>query len=135
MSETALTRWLAAWPGAALIGVVNGGIREATYGRHLEETRANRLSGISLVTALAIYFWGLQRRWPIPSSGDAAKIGCAWVTLTVAFEFGLGRGIEKRSWGEMLAAYNVVRGEAWPLVLAWIGVGPVVVRRLQGQHE
>jgi hypothetical protein len=131
MSETSMIRWLAAWPGAAIIGVANGAIREATYGRDIDERTANRLSGISLVTALAAYFWNLHRRWPIPSSGDAPKVGAAWVGLTVAFEFGLGRGIEKRSWSEMLAAYNLVKGQTWPLVLAWIGVGPAVARRLQ----
>ncbi|MGE5200116.1 MAG: hypothetical protein ACM3H9_10780 [Rhodospirillaceae bacterium] len=131
MTEGWVIRWMAAWPGAAAIGIANGAIREATYGRQNGEERANRLSGVTLVAALAIYFWNLQRRWPIPSTKDAVKIGAAWATLTVAFEFGFGWGVEKRSWKEMVAAYNVGRGGIWPLVLAWIGVGPTVVRRLQ----
>ena len=128
-------KWLAAWPGAAVIGVVNGGLREATYGRHIDARTANRLSGASLVTALAVYFWTLNRRWPIRSGRDAARIGCAWVALTVVFEFGLGRAIEKRPWSELLGAYNVAEGETWPFVLVWIGVGPAVVRRLQGLSQ
>jgi hypothetical protein len=131
MSESWTTRWLAAWLGAAAIGIANGAIRDATYGGHVDERAAHRLSGLTLVTALALYFWNLHRRWPVPSSGDAAKIGATWVALTIAFEFGFGRGVVKQSWGEMLADYNLAKGRTWPLVLAWIGVGPTVVRRLQ----
>jgi hypothetical protein len=132
MSGAWATRWITAWLGAAAIASVNGAIREATYGKRMEERRAQGFSGISLVGALTLYFWALQRRWPIPSRRGAARIGVAWVALTVAFEFGLGRGVQKQSWDEMLSAYNLAQGQTWPLVLAWIGLGPEVVRRLQG---
>lgn len=125
--------WIAAWPGAAVIGIANGAVREATYGRQIPEEAAGRLSGVSLVAALAVYFWTLHRRWPIPTTGGAARVGAVWVALTTAFEFGFGRGVEKRSWNEMLAAYSLARGETWPLVLTWIGVGPSIVRRLQSR--
>ena len=92
-------------------------------------------AGVSLVAALTLYFWNLQRRWPIPSRRNAAKIGLTWVGLTIAFEFGLGRGVQKQSWSEMLSAYNVANGQTWPFVLAWIGMGPAVVRRLQGSSN
>jgi hypothetical protein len=131
MSDAWATRWIAAWLGAAAIATANGAVREATYGRHLSEQSAQRLSGVSLVAALTLYFWNLQRRWPIPSRGNAAKIGISWVALTIAFEFGLGRGVQKQSWSEMRSAYNVAEGQTWPFVLAWIGFGPEVVRRLQ----
>ena len=124
-------RWIAAWPGAAIIASANGALREAIYAQSLGQKQANRLSGVTLVTALAIYFWKLNRRWPMPSNRAAASIGAAWVGLTVVFEFGLGRGVEKKSWGEMLDAYNLAEGETWPLVLAWIGIGPSLVGRAQ----
>ena len=57
------------------------------------------------------------------------------MALTLAFEFGLGRFVQKQSWGEMLAAYNLAKGETWPIVLTWIGIGPTVVRRLQRSLE
>jgi hypothetical protein len=131
MAERWVIRWMAAWPGAAAIGIANGALREITYGRHIGEVRASRLSGVTLAALLAVYSWNLQRRWPIPSTKDAARIGAAWAALTVAFEFGFGWGVEKRPWREMIAAYNVARGETWPLVLAWICAAPAVVRRLQ----
>lgn len=124
-------RWIAAWPGAAVIASVNGALREAAYAPSLGRKQADRLSGVTLVTVLAVYFWKLNRRWPIRSNRVAVSIGAAWVGLTVAFEFALGRGVEKKSWGEMLHAYNLAEGETWPLVLAWIGLGPSVVGRAQ----
>lgn len=127
-------RWVGAWPGAAAIGIANGAIREGTYGRYLEAERAGRLSTITLVAGLAVYFWRLHRRWPTSSSGEAIQIGALWVTLTIAFEFGFGRAVEKRSWREMLAAYNLAKGQTWPLVVAWIGVGPSAARRLQARR-
>lgn len=132
MPRSWATPWIAAWVGAAAIGVVNGALREATYGRRIGAESANQLSGLTLIAALAVYVWKLHRRWPIPSDRDAARIGAAWVALTVGFEFGFGRGLEKQSWTEMLSAYNVAEGQTWPLVLVWIGIGPDVVRRLQG---
>ena len=132
MPDAWMTRWIAAWLGAAVIASANGAIREASYGKRMKERSAQALSGISLVGALARYFWVLQRRWPIPSRRGALRIGVAWVAMTVAFEFGLGRGVQKQSWGEMLSAYNLAQGQTWPLVLGWIGFGPEVVRQLQG---
>ena len=77
------------------------------------------------------YFWVLESRWPLPPSRAAYEIGGAWVAMTVAFEFGFGRLVEGQSWREMLAAYNLAEGRLWPLVLAWIAVGPAAVRGLR----
>ena len=45
-------------------------------------------------------------------------VGAAWLSLTVAFEFGFGRAVAKQSWEELLADYNVSQGRTWPFVLA-----------------
>jgi hypothetical protein len=87
-----------AWIGAAVIGVANGILREATYGKRLDERSANQLSALSAVVALAAYFWRLHRRWPISGSAEALRIGGTWLTLTVAFEFTFGRLVAKKSW-------------------------------------
>ena len=131
MNRTSISRrWTLAWIGAAVLGVANGALREATVGKWCSERRSQQISAATLVGALAFYFRVLQRRWPIPSSAKAARIGTTWVALTVAFEFGLGRGVEKQSWKEMLSAYDLdlSEGRAWPLVLAWIGTGPAITR-------
>jgi hypothetical protein len=122
------TRWLAAWTGAAVIGVANGVAREATFARVLGERSAHAASGATAVAAFAGYFTVLERRWPIPSRRDALTIGAAWLAMTVAFEFGFGRAVAKQSWERLLADYDLRAGRTWPLVLAWIAAGPAVVR-------
>jgi hypothetical protein len=51
--------------------------------------------------------------------------------MTVCFEFALGRFVGKLSWKEMLADYDLRRGRTWPVVLAWLAVGPSVVRSIR----
>jgi hypothetical protein len=123
--------WLGAWLGAALIGVANGVAREATYARLVDERTAHQVSGVTGIAAFAAYFRALQARWPLPSTATALEVGGAWVAMTVAFEFGFGRLVAKQSWEDLLADYDLAAGRTWPLVLAWIGLGPAVVRAIR----
>lgn len=123
-------RWLAAWTGGAIIGVANGVLREATFANALSERVAHAASGATAVVGFAGYFSVLQRRWPIPTTGEALRIGSAWLAMTIAFEFGFGRAVAKQPWRELLADYNLAEGRTWPFVLAWIALGPAVVREL-----
>jgi hypothetical protein len=133
MSGSAHRRWLLAWPGAALIGVANGVLREVTYGRRMSERAAHQLSGVTAVAAFAGYFSALDARWPLRDTREAVEVGMGWLALTVAFEFGFGRLVAKQSWDELLADYDVAEGRAWPFVLAWIGAGPALVRALRAR--
>jgi hypothetical protein len=121
--------WLAAWPGGVLIGVANGAAREATVGRRLPERTAHNVSTASAMAAFAAYYSALDRRWPLPNRGEALVVGAGWLAMTVAFEFGFGRVIAQKPWSELLADYNLARGRTWPLLLAWLTVGPEVTRR------
>jgi len=123
-------RWLRAWGGGVAIGVGNGVLREAVLAKVLSPRSAHAASSATAIAAFATYFSVLERRWPIPTTGEALRIGAWWSGLTVAFEFGFGRAVAKRSWEELVADYNVADGRTWPLVLAWIAFGPAVVRQL-----
>ena len=133
MSGSAHRRWLLAWPGAALIGVANGVLREVTYGRRMSERAAHQLSGVTAVAAFTGYFSALDARWPLRDTREAVEVGMGWLALTVAFEFGFGRLVAKQSWDELLADYDVAEGRTWPFVLAWIGAGPALVRALRAR--
>lgn len=122
---------MGAWIGAAAIGVANGILREATYGKRIDERSANQMSAFTAIVAFAAYFWRLHRRWPISGGAEALRIGGAWLTLTVAFEFTFGRLVAKKPWRELADEYNLAEGRAWPFVLAWLATGPAVVNRLQ----
>ena len=56
-----------------MIGVLNGLVREATYGKHLGEHRAHQVSTLTAIAGLAGYFSGLERRWPIESEREACE--------------------------------------------------------------
>ena len=131
MTDRTRATWVAAWPGAAGIGVANGVLREATYGRRLSENAGHQLSGVTAVGAVAAYFGALNHRRPLATTRDAVTVGGIWLALTLAFEFGFGRLVAKQSWDELLADYDVAKGRTWPFVLAWIAVGPAVVRAMQ----
>ena len=126
-----MRRWIQAWPGGALIGITNGIVREATYGKRLSAPIAHQVSTVTAIYGFAAYFAVLQRRWPIPSRSESLKIGGTWLGLTVAFEFAFGRLVAKQSWQELAADYNLAAGRTWPLVLAWIALGPLAVRELE----
>jgi hypothetical protein len=121
--------WTAGWLGGVVIGVGNGVLREATYGRRLGERAGHDVSGVTAIAAFAAYFRVLQRHRPLRSDREALATGARWALMTVAFEFTFGRLVAKQSWREMLADYDVRAGRTWPAVLAWIAVGPFVARR------
>ncbi len=120
--------WIIAWLGGSVLGIVNGVARELTYKDRIGETTANQISAGTLSALLALYFVILQRRWPIPTTRNALEIGCAWAVLTVLFEFGFGHWVDRKSWDELLANYDITEGQLWSLVLLWIGVGPAATR-------
>ena len=124
-------RWTLAWAGGSVLGIVNGVTREALIKRVTADRTADRVSAASLSALLAGYFVVLQHRWPIPTRGDAARIGATWAALTVVFEFGFGHYVDRKSWPELIGNYDVREGRLWPFVLAWIAAGPAIVRELQ----
>jgi hypothetical protein len=130
---TARRKWIVAWPTGAAIGVANGVVRQAIYAKRLGERPAHQVSTATALAAFAAYFAWLERRSPIRDRTEALQIGGAWLGLTVAFEFGFGRRVAKLSWQELLADYNLAAGRTWPLVLAWLALGPEVVRSLRAE--
>ncbi|HZG68922.1 MAG TPA: hypothetical protein VEZ12_19450 [Herpetosiphonaceae bacterium] len=122
--------WLIAWLGGSVLGVVNGVIRETTYKDRVGELTANQISAGTLTLLLALYFWVLQRRWPIHTTHSALQIGAAWVVLTVLFEFGFGHYVDRKSWSALFKNYDLTGGNLWLLVLVWILAGPAVARAL-----
>jgi hypothetical protein len=133
-SERKLRRWVVAWLGASVLGIVNGGIRDFAYEERVGESTAGQISTGTLIALLALYFWVLQRRWPLASRRDALSVGAVWVVLTVLFEFGFGSAVEGLAWGEMLEPYDVTKGNIWILVLLWIATGPMVVRAIAAKR-
>jgi hypothetical protein len=128
--DRTLRRWLIAWVGAPVLAIVNGAARELTYKDQVGESTADQISVAPLIALLALYFWVLQRRWPLATTRDAVSIGVAWAALSVLFEFGFGHYVEGDSWTDLLRTYDVTEGNLWILIPLWIAAGPATVRAI-----
>lgn len=123
-------RWLLAWLGGPVLGILNGGARDALYEEAVGEQAANVVSTGTLLALLAGYMWLLERRWPLRTRREALTVGAAWAVLTVLFEAGFGRWVEGEPWSAVLEQYDVTAGNAWIVVPAAMAAGPELVRRL-----
>jgi hypothetical protein len=121
--------WLIAWLGGPVIGIANGVTRELVYKDSVGDLAAHQISSATAIGLFGAYFWVLQRRYPLASDSAALRVGAFWLTLTVVFEFGFGRAVDGKTWAELLADYDLGKGRVWSLVLAWLALGPFVIRR------
>jgi hypothetical protein len=126
-------RWVVAWVGAPVLAIINGAARELAYKDQVGESTANQISAAPLIAFLAIYFFVLQRRWPLATTRDALSVGAIWAALSVLFEFGFGHYVESDSWTDLFETYDVTAGNLWILIPFWIAVGPAVVRSIAGE--
>ena len=127
--------WTIGWFGAAVVAVANGGLRDLVYAPVTGEPAARQLSTVSLLMLLAAYLWWLNRRWPLPTTRTALRVGAAWTTTTLLFEFGLGHFVEHKAWSTLLADYDVTNGRIWVLIPLWVAIGPAVIRQLQHRAD
>jgi hypothetical protein len=117
-------RYLLFWPVLAIIAIINGSLRQFTYGRHMAELAAHQLSTVTGIVLTGATVWALNRVWPIGSARAAWIIGACWLLMTIAFEFGFGHYVAGHSWSRLFADYNLAEGRVWSLFLAWIAVLP-----------
>ncbi len=116
--------YVAIWPGMVLLAILNGAVREKTYGKHMGELAAHQLSTGIGALLFGLYIWGVTGIYRIASSGQALLVGVIWLAMTVLFEFLFGRFAMGHSWRRLLQDYNLLKGRIWPLLLAWILVAP-----------
>lgn len=124
--------YAACWPGMVVLAVVNGILREKTYGKHLGELAAHQISSLVMIGIIGLYTWILAGLSPIESAWQGWIVGALWMTLTAAFEFLFGRLVMKRLWRTLLHDYNLKRGRIWALVLVWTGAAPGVLYLMCG---
>jgi len=111
-----IKKHLLAWIPMIFLAILNGGLRDFTYAQMVSQVHAHQISTVTLIFVFTIYVWFLGRIWPLASLRQAALVGTVWLTLTVAFEFAMGRFISGLSWEEMFRAYDISSGNLWILV-------------------
>lgn len=132
MPKYPVANYFTAWLAMLLVAVANGALRDFTYGRRLEELVAHQLSSAIGMVLLGVVMWAFLRRHPPVSGRQALGIGLFWMGLTVAFEFLFFHYLGGHSWASLLAAYDLLAGRVWVVVLAWIAVAPYLFYRWGG---
>jgi hypothetical protein len=122
-----ILRYTLAWIPMVLIAIINGALRELTYGKVLPELRAHQISCGTGVLLFGFYTWLLSLKWPLESMTQAITVGLIWLTLTVAFEFLFGHYVGHHPWSRLLADYNLLAGRLWILVLLAVATLPLTV--------
>ena len=117
-------RLLRAWVIIVPFMIANGIFRELVLKRVVNDTVADILSAV-IGTAIVV---GLTRIVLRPLAGkstqDLVRASITLVVLTVAFEFLFGHYVDRASWDELLANYEVWNGRLWPILLAILAFMP-----------
>lgn len=121
-----ILRYLLAWMPMVLIGIINGTIREFTYGKQLSELRAHQVSTAIGILLFSLYIGVLVYVWGFESWKQALTVGLIWLGLTIAFEFLFGHYVAGHSWSRLLSDYNILAGRLWLLVLVWLVIAPLL---------
>jgi len=119
-------KYLIAWIGLVILAIINGAIREFLYQKHTGEHKGHQISTFTLLILITIYSFLIFNTWNIPSFTYAIYIGLIWLILTLAFEFGFGHFISKKSWNILFREYNIFKGRFWPLILIWTALLPFI---------
>lgn len=119
-----------AWLGGIPIAIFNAAIRNYLFQPYTNELLAHQISSFTIIIIFAIYFFWLNKLWPIDSNQQAITIGIIWLTLTIIFEFLFGRYVMGNSWTYLLQDYNIMSGRLWSLVLVWTIIGPYTIHKV-----
>ena len=117
---------LKAWLIILPFMIVNGIFRELVIKSFVSPAVAEAIS-----VALGITIVVLVTRWvlrPLAGKSVAALVRASvtLVALTVAFEFLFGHYVDRKSWSELAANYEIWNGKLWPVALAVIAAMPFV---------
>lgn len=122
---------LGVWLVMFVVAFAFGALREKALAPIMGDLPARAV----MTAAVALAFFGViyvyVGRIGPANPGELLVLGVFWTGLTVGFEFAFGRFVMGRSFRELLADYNILKGRLWPLVLLVTLLGPIVAARLR----
>ena len=125
-------RAVVVWLAILVLANLNGAVRELWLIPRLGPMPGRVLSTIVL-SALVFFVTWLTIGWIRPlTTGDALRVGVAWLGLTLAFEFGFGHYVFHQPWAALLADYDLSRGRIWIVVPLIVLFAPLWTARLRG---
>ena len=135
MRTDLLLQALGVWVVLLVLMVMNGIIREATYGQSMGEGTAHVLSTVIAIVMLMIVIvsWmslsSLER-----TTMDMLLVGILWLALTVVFEFSFGHYVAGHSWEHLINDYDLTKGRVWSLFLISIVLMPPLLEWLMSRR-
>lgn len=116
---------IAIWFLFAILGTINGIIREKTYGALLRESLSHQIStAIFIIIIFTVMYLFFNKSKLSYLNKDLWMIGIFWLIATIIFEFFFGHYIFGSSWNKLFADYNILNGRIWGLVLLSTALGP-----------
>ena len=122
-------KYLLAWFAMMGAVMINGIVRDMTYGKLHHGLMANGLYCLSSIVLLGMVMYLFVRHWKLNTEPQALYIGSFWMMLTMAFKFLYSHYVGSHSWEELLANYDIAHGNLWPLVLLWVLIAPYLFYR------
>jgi hypothetical protein len=126
-----ITRYLLIWVGLVVLAIINGAIRQETYGKLMSELSAHQLSTITGILLFGIFIWVMTGYWSIQSARQSILIGFMWLIMTILFEFVFGHLVMGHPWSKLFHDYNLLQGRVWVLVLIWTAVAPYLFYKIR----
>lgn len=123
-------RYVLCWFLLAVVAIINGVLREGTYGKHVSDLAAHQISTLTAIVLTGIVVSVFYRASPLESAHQAWTIGLLWFVMTISFEFGFGHFVAGHSFSRLFADYNLFQGRVWVLFLVWVAVMPYLFFRL-----
>lgn len=117
------------WFPMLVVAILNGSARDLWYKKYTGELTGHQISTFTLIVLFGVYIWFIIHKFPPESFNQTIYIGIMWLLLTLAFEFGFGlyRG---KTFDELLADYNILKGRIWILIPIWITIAPYLFFKL-----
>lgn len=110
---------------------LNATVRELVYKPMTDELIAHQISTVvASVLFFILAYFRFRNHLQTANTSSLFLIGCMWLTMTVLFEFGLGRFVTGASWGKLLFDYNIREGRIWILLLITLLITPFIVKQL-----
>lgn len=128
-------RYALCWFLLAVVAIINGVLRERTYGKSVSDLAAHQISTLTAIVFTGIVVWLFHRAWPLETANQALTIGLLWFVMTILFEFGFGHFVAGHSFSRLFADYKLFQGRVWVLFLVWLAVMPYFFFRLSQAAE
>lgn len=132
MSARVGLKALALWLAILGFAMLNGAVREGLLVPAMGSFGAFIASGALLSACIFAVAYFAAPWYGRLTSAHWFLVGLFWLVLTLAFEFGFGRLVQGKPWGELWAAYTFAGGNIWPLVLVAALVSPWLAARIRG---